>query len=221
MPQIVRQTDGCVHTVRAGGLNGLAGDDGAVQIGAGGDDHGFCVINGAKAGLYAGDLATVCKNLHDLRLLQLQIVLQFQGVLHILLILPPVALGAQRMNSRAFALVQHPILDTGEVSRKTHLTAQRIQLPDQMALACAADGRVAGHIAHRVQIDGKNDGVKSQPGSGQRRFNACVAGADDSYITFSCVIHSGFSFFSSGITKGLHTTSHRLMGVPRAWNFSS
>ena len=33
---------------------------------------------------------------------------------------------------------------------------------------------------------------------------------------------SSASFFSSlGSTKGLQTTSQRLMGVPRAWNFSS
>ena len=75
-------------------------------------------------------------------------------------------------------------------------------------------------------IDGKKNGVQSHPGSGQGRFDTGVAGTDDSNIAGSCVIggHTSSSedFFSTGgRTKGLHTTSQRLMGVPRAWNFSS
>ena len=82
------RTDAGVHAIGAGGKHHLAGDAGAVQVSAGGDDDGFGIINGAKSGLYAGDLAAIGENFHDLRLLQLQILLQLQHVLHILLILP-------------------------------------------------------------------------------------------------------------------------------------
>ena len=37
------------------------------------------------------------------------------------------------------------------LERQEHLS---VQLPDQVALAGTADGGVAGHIAHRVQVDG-------------------------------------------------------------------
>ena len=90
----------------------------------------------------------------------------------------------------------------------------------QVALAGAADGRVAGHIAHRVQIDGKQNRPQTQSGSGQRSLNPRVARADHCHITVSRVISGhwtaspDFFFSSGGNTKGLHTTSHRLMGVP-------
>ena len=35
--------------------------------------------------------------------------------------------------------------------------SEGIQLPDQMALAGTADGGIAGHIAHGIQIDGEED----------------------------------------------------------------
>ena len=62
---------------------------------------------------------------------------------------------------------------------------QRVQFPDQMALAGAADGGVAGHVAHGVQIDGKDDGLQPQAGGGQRRLDAGVSGADDGNIKLS------------------------------------
>jgi len=53
-----------------------------------------------------------------------------------------------------------------------------------------------------------------------RRLSSLVGGVmTPPYRDYSS---SAASFFSSeGITKGLQTTSQRLMGVPRAWNFSS
>jgi hypothetical protein len=57
-----------------------------------------------------------------------------------------------------------------------------------MALGGATDGRVAGQIAHRIQIDGKEDGAAAQSCGSQRGFNTGVACANDGYITFSCVV---------------------------------
>ena len=76
-------------------------------------------------------------------------------MLHDLLVAPPVGLGAEGVNGRALAQIQHTVLDTGLIRRLGHLTAESVQLPDQMALSRAADGRVAGHVAHTVQIHGK------------------------------------------------------------------
>ena len=46
---------------------------------------------------------------------------------------------------------------------------------------------------------------------------------DGVFLIVQTTIYASSSvFFSSlGSTKGLHTTSHLLMGVPREWNFSS
>ena len=83
-------------------------------------------------------------------LFQLQIFLHFQGVLHILLISAAVCLGPQGMNGGAFAPVQHPVLDACMVGSNAHLAAQSIDFPHQVALAGAADGGIAGHIAHGI-----------------------------------------------------------------------
>ena len=226
-PQIVRKANSGVHAVRAGGLHTLAGDNGAVKKCAGGNDNSLGLILRTQAGGNAGNTAILRLHRDDLGLLQLQIFLPLQGMLHVFLIPAAVSLGPQGMDRRAFAPVEHPVLNAAMVRRNTHLAAQGIQLPHQMSLARAADGRVTGHIAHGVQIDGKQDGVQAQPGGCQRRFDARVSRADHGDLAGACIVsgHRGSSslaFFSSGgKTKGLHTTSQRLMGVPRAWNFSS
>ena len=111
--------------------------------------------------------------------------LLLQRVLHHLLVLPAVGLGPQGPYGGPLAPVQHPVLDTGPVGGLCHLAPQGVQLPHQMALAGAADGGVAGHVAHRVQIDGKAYRLQSQPGGGQRRLDAGVARADDGNIKLS------------------------------------
>ena len=112
-------------------------------------------------------------------------VLLLQGVLHVLLITPPVRLGPEGPDGGALALVQKPVLDAARVGGLRHLAPQGVQLPDQVALAGAADSRVAGHVAHRIQVDGKDDGLHPQPGGGQRRLDPGVARADHGDIKLS------------------------------------
>ena len=151
--QVIGQTDGGMHAVRTGNFHTFAGDDGAVQKCAGGDDHGLCVINRTQTSLNSGNRTVFCKNLNNLCLFQFQIFLLFQGVLHVFLVAAAVRLGPEGMDRGALAFVQHPILDAAVVRRQPHFAAQGIQLPDQMALAGAANGGVAGHITHGIQID--------------------------------------------------------------------
>ena len=120
-------------------------------------------------------------------------------MLHKLLVFPSVSLGTERVDGGAFAPVQQPELDAGPVSGPAHFAAQRIDLPDQMSLAGAANGGVAGHIAHCVQINGKNDGFQPQPGSGKGCLNACVACAYDGnviglHLIFCHVVHLCYVF---------------------------
>ena len=67
-----------------------------------------------------------------------------------------------------------------------------------MPFSCAADGRIAGHVAHRVQIDGKHDGLQPQTGGSQRRLDAGVSGANYSNIKLSGkeFSHTVFLFLS-------------------------
>mgnify|MGYP000140419512 CR=1 FL=1 len=70
----------------------------------------------------------------------------------------------------------------GLVGGLGHLPAQGVQFPDQVALAGAPDGRVAGHVAHRVQVDGEAQGGQPQPGAGQGGLNSRVAGAHHDHL---------------------------------------
>jgi hypothetical protein len=67
-----------------------------------------------------------------------------------------------------------------------------------VALAGAADGGVAGHVAHRVQVDGKAHGAQAHAGGGKRCFNAGMSGPDHSDIILSSVVirHKFVSFLS-------------------------
>ena len=70
---------------------------------------------------------------------------------------------------------------------------QGVQFPDQMALARAADGGVAGHVAHRVQIDCEAHRAQAHPGPGQRGLDSGVTGSDDGDIKLSGVVLSHLS----------------------------
>ena len=115
----------------------------------------------------------------------MQVLLALQGLLHHRLVAPPVGLSPQGVHRRPLAQVQHPVLDAGPVRRPGHLAAQGVQLPHQVPLARAADGRVAGHVAHAVQIHGEAQGLQPQTRRGQSRLDARVARADHRNITAS------------------------------------
>jgi hypothetical protein len=89
------------------------------------------------------------------------------------------------MDCRPFAFIQHAVLDAGFVRSYAHFTAQCIQFPDNMSFTGAADGRIAGHIAHGIQIDGKHNGLPSQTSGGQRPLNTGMAGTYHSHIKLS------------------------------------
>ena len=60
------------------------------------------------------------------------------------------SLRAQGVHGRALAAVEHAVLDAAGVRRAAHLAAEGVELAHEMALARAANGGVAGHVAHRV-----------------------------------------------------------------------
>ena len=127
-------------------------------------------------------------DIHDLRLLDAEIILHFKRVLHDLLVAPPVGLGAKRVYGRALAEIEHPVLDAGFVRRARHLAAERVQLSHKVPLAGAADCGIAGHIAHAVHVHGEAHRVKPQPCRGKRRLDPGVSRPDDRDITFSRIV---------------------------------
>ena len=163
--------------VGAGGLDALAHDGAARQVRAGAQDDGLRLQHRAGAQYHCLHVAAFAPQLRHLRLPQRQVLLLLQRLLHHLLVLPAVCLRPQRPHRRAFAPVQHTVLDAGLVRRLGHFAAQSVQLPHQVALACAANGRVARHIPHRVQADGQTHGPHAHPRRRQRRLDSGVSRA--------------------------------------------
>ena len=182
------QRPGGRQAVRAGIAQYIAHDRAPVQIRARRQHGGAAAVHGAVRRHDGADAAVLRLDGHDLRLLDAQVRLQLERVLHHGLILPPVGLRAQRVHGRPFAAVEHPVLDAGLIGRARHFAAERVELAHEVALARAADGGVAGHIADGVHIDRKTDGVQPQPGGSQRGLNARVPRTDDGDVTASGVI---------------------------------
>src|SRR5205809_6960482 len=53
-----------------------------------------------------------------------------------------------------------------------------------MALADATDGRVTGHLADVVEVQGQHQGLTAHPGCGQRRFDTGMAGSDNDHVVY-------------------------------------
>ena len=117
-----------------------------------------------------------------LALTQHEVLLLVDGAAHPQAVGQLVGLCAQRVNRRAFAGIEHTRLEERVVDRQSHLAAQRIQLTHQMPLGCAADGGIARHERHRVQIERQKQRLKAQTRAGQARLASSVTRADDDNV---------------------------------------
>ncbi len=163
------------------------------------EDDGAGGINRSHARDDLPRLLSTGNQLHDFRLFERKPRLQFQFMFHDFAIFSAVNLGAQRMHRRSFAQIEHPALQESRVGSMSHLPAQRINLAHEMPLGGAADGGVAGAVAHRVQIDGKDHRPAAQPCTCQRCFNPGMARANNRYvIILRMILHSFNPFFEAG-----------------------
>ena len=86
------------------------------------------------------------------------------------------------MDGRPLAGVEHAGLDERVVDGAAHFAAERVDLADEMPLARAADGGIAGHEGDGIQIEREQQGIKPHARAGQRRLAARVPRADDGNI---------------------------------------
>ena len=171
-----RQVGGGIHPVWPDLPDHLAGEGLGPQISACGKDGGFTVVPGAAHQLHAADGPCFVRQeplAFSLRQLQPRAALQRPA--HIGPVGQPVGLCPGRIDRGALAPVQHPKLQTNRVGGPGHFAAQRVDLPHQLALGGAADGGIAGHIAHGVQTGADAQGAAAHPGGGQRGLDARVS----------------------------------------------
>ena len=102
----------------------------------------------------------------------------------------PVGLRTRGAHRRSLARVQGAKLDAGLIGGERHGAAQGIDLLDQMALADAADGRIAAHLAQRLDVVGEQQGAQAHARSRQRGFGAGMAAADHDHPVFRTETHA-------------------------------
>ena len=180
--QAIRKGGGSMHAVRPTLPHDLPHDGAAPEIGAGADHRRPAAPGGPRLRTDPGHPPGLRAQLRDLRLLQPQPGLPLQGALHDPLIQLPVRLGPEGVDRRSLSQVQHAVLDAGGVRRFAHLAPQGVQLPYQMAFARTPDGRIAGHVAHRVQVDGEQHRIQTHPGRRQGGLDPRVTRADHGNI---------------------------------------
>ena len=93
-----------------------------------------------------------------------------------------VGLRARGTHRRPFAGIEGAKLDAGHISGARHCTAERIDLAYQVALADAADRRVAAHGPQRLDALRQQQRRRAHARSRERSLGAGVAAADDNDI---------------------------------------
>jgi len=93
-----------------------------------------------------------------------------------------VALGARPLHRRTLAPIEHAEMNARGVGRARHDAVERVDLLDQMALADAADRRVAGHGAEPTDRMGHQGRARAETRARRRRLGSCMAAADHHHI---------------------------------------
>jgi hypothetical protein len=76
-------------------------------------------------------------------------------------------------------------LDSGRIGNAAHQSVQGIDLADQMPLAQAADGRIAGHLSDRGKSVRDENRLRADSRRRRCRLAACMPAADNDHIVCS------------------------------------
>ena len=90
-----------------------------------------------------------------------------------------VGLAARRAYRGALRSIQRAPLDTGAIRSLAHRATERVDLAHEVALADAANRRVAAHLADRFDAMAEQQRVRTTARRGKRSFGAGVATTDD------------------------------------------
>jgi hypothetical protein len=149
--------------------------DQPAQEGAGGQHHGAGREAPPVRRDDAGDAALIHNEVLDRGLDHLEAWGGCDRRLHGPAVELAVGLGAGALHRGAFAAVQHPELDAGGVGDPSHEAVKGVDLAHQMALAEAADSRVAGHLADVGEAVGDEGRPGAEPRGGRGGLAARMA----------------------------------------------
>jgi hypothetical protein len=100
------------------------------------------------------------------------------------------------MHRRAFAAIEQAELNAGLVDGLAHCAAEGIDFANDVTLRHAADGRVAAHLADRVEIRCEQRCARTHTRCGERGFCSGVASANYKHVVVigNCSGHPAILF---------------------------
>src|SRR3989338_3349831 len=136
----------------------------------------------APGGLNPPHKTVVHKNFDNLVLPQRQIPLILDDVFHIKPVELTVGLATRRPYGLPLGGIKLPELNGGFIGGLAHLSAERIDFFNKLALTDAADGGITAHLTYGLKLHRDKKGLATHPACRKRRLNAGMAAADNNAI---------------------------------------
>jgi hypothetical protein len=109
----------------------------------------------------------------------------------------PIGLRARRSNGRALSFIQNLELDARLINCARHLSAQRVNLSDEMPLGNPSDRRIARHLTNVFEFHRNESGSFAHSGGRQGGFRTGMTGTHNN--DRKVIIHkSSFGDFRRG-----------------------
>ena len=196
--QRIRECHCRTLSVRAAVVDGLAEDDAPAQICARCKDDG---VRREAFARFAEDARNAClplmllgEELRDKQLPHIEVRRVLDVLLHDALIEEFVRLHAEGMDGGTLACVEEATLDARPVRRDPHLTAERVDLANEVALARAADGWVARHHGNVVERERNDERPPSHACRCKRRLDTRMPRTNHNDIIVCSGIHTMIPF---------------------------
>ena len=113
--------------------------------------------------------------------------------------LPSIALSPWTPDGRTLAHVEHTELNRGGIRYQTHLSAQGIDLANNLTLRDTSDSRVTRHLCNLVHVHRHQAGLGSQIGTCASRFTTRMTPSNDYHIILE--FHPYLLFFRKSNKK--------------------
>ena len=162
----------------------------SVEEGAGRDDNGLGVKLRTPNRSYATSHAMLRDDFGNFVLPDVKVVGVFQTSTPFGDEADAVALGTRAPHRRSFRTVEHAELNGGGIRHFAHLSAECIDLTDDLSFGNAADGRIAAHLGYFVHVHRDHHSASAHACSRAGGFTTGVSGADHDDIIMKSRIHN-------------------------------
>ena len=174
--------------IRTALIGNIANVYNAFQICTSRNNDLFHIISCTQRGNYSLYHAVLSNYLSNLSLLHIKIFLLLADLFHLLMILYPVSLNSQTVNSRTLSPVEHTALNKAFIGSLTHLTSKSVDLTDKMTLCRSAYRGIAGQICNSVKGNCKKCSLNAKTSRRKSCLNTCVTCTDHRNIIIVYII---------------------------------